>query len=124
MWALRGLVFAALFVPQAVWANDGKPLYEEHCATCHQADGYGVPFINPPLVESAIVAGDVLTLSYWVLNGNAPDDADYESEFSGLMPGFEHLNDAELAAILNYIRQEFADIPPSITKEDINSARP
>lgn len=124
MWVNKALILAVAFIPQVALAEDGRPLYEEHCATCHQADGYGVPFINPPLVDSVIVAGDASLLSYWVLNGNSPDDAAFESEFSGLMPGFSQLNDAELAAILNYVRQEFANISPSIKEEDINSARP
>jgi len=124
MWVSKALIAVAALFPHISLAEDGKSLYEDHCATCHQADGYGVPFINPPLVDSAVVAGDPSTLSHWVLNGNSPDDAGYESEFSGLMPGFDQLSDAELAAILNYIRQEFADIPPSLTEEDLHSARP
>ena len=124
MWVNKALFAAILLFPGASWAEDGRSLYEDHCATCHQADGYGVPFINPPLVDSAVVAGDPSILSYWVFSGNSPDDAGYESEFSGLMPGFDQLSDAELAAILNFIRQEFADISPSIAEEDINGARP
>jgi cytochrome c5 len=35
----------------------GKILYETHCRTCHQADGGGVPNMNPPLINTSYVLG-------------------------------------------------------------------
>lgn len=103
--------------------NRGQMLYQEHCATCHQADGGGVPFMNPPLIDSAVVQGDPEILALWVLTGNSPDDANYESDYEGFMPGFQHLSDDEITAILTYVRRDFGHLSTKIESKDIKRVR-
>ncbi|HEU4903858.1 MAG TPA: cytochrome c, partial [Flavisolibacter sp.] len=35
----------------------GKTVYNQFCLTCHQADGSGVPNMNPPLTRTKWVLG-------------------------------------------------------------------
>src|SRR5688500_12818767 len=35
----------------------GKLLYATNCLACHQADGSGVPNLNPPLIKTSWVLG-------------------------------------------------------------------
>lgn len=114
---------AALFLAWPACAQDGAALYDQHCATCHQANGGGVPFINPPLKGSAIVAGDAESLALWVLLGNDAADANYESDYTGLMPGFKQLSDAEIAAILTQVRTEFSEDKTPVEIEDVQRSR-
>ena len=121
MLTVLGLVFG-LSLP-ALADDEGRELYSQHCATCHQADGGGVPFMNPPLIDSVVVQGDPETLALWVLTGNSPDDANYESDYEGFMPGFQHVSDEDIAAILTYVRQSFGGSSSVVKSEDIKRVR-
>ncbi len=68
-------------------------------------DGRGVPGMNPALVSSAWVAGSPEALAGFILTGGYGPDV--------LMARFDYLNDAELAALMSYIRAEFAGIQES-----------
>lgn len=84
----------------------GEALYAEHCLTCHQADGGGVPMMQPPLTGSAIVTGPPELLIRWTLMGTPDPDA--PGLWANAMPGFAGLSDAEIAAILTFVRQGLA----------------
>ena len=47
----------------------GKIVFTTYCMPCHQADGNGVPNLNPPLVKTSYVLGDKTKLIGIVLNG-------------------------------------------------------
>ncbi|MBC7722571.1 MAG: c-type cytochrome, partial [Pedobacter sp.] len=53
----------------AASANHGKAVYQKECLSCHQADGGGVPHLNPPLYESTNVVGDKKKIIAIVLKG-------------------------------------------------------
>ncbi len=100
-------VYAGLCAPVSAQEDGetGRALYDRHCLTCHQADGRGVPFMQPPLVGSAIVTGPPETLILWTLLGTPPGAG--PSEWANAMPGFPQLSDMEIAALLTYLRQDF-----------------
>ncbi|MGH2646898.1 MAG: c-type cytochrome, partial [Ginsengibacter sp.] len=61
---------------------NGKEVYQKNCLTCHQANGGGVPKMNPPLIDAAFVKGDKQKLIQWVLLGSVekvPIDGKYYS---------------------------------------------
>src|SRR3954469_1886108 len=67
----------------------GKAVYEKYCLTCHQADGGGVPNMNPPLIKTSYVLGDKTRLIKVVLNGFSENvDIDGES-YSNVMPAHD-----------------------------------
>ena len=99
------LLFLSLAFPAA--AEDGAALYASHCLTCHQADGYGVPFMQPPLVGSEMLAGPAEGLIAFVLTGNQGP-----GEWANPMGSFSFLSDAEMAAVLSYSRSTYADAEP------------
>jgi|GEM_PF-2480579 len=49
----------------------GAVVYKNVCITCHQADGGGVPNMNPPLIKTTYVLGDKARLAHIVLAGLA-----------------------------------------------------
>ncbi|GER07271.1 hypothetical protein GCM10007972_14800 [Iodidimonas muriae] len=100
----------------------GKAVYEQHCLSCHQADGGGVPMMQPELWGSRRINGPDTALIDFVLGGSAslPDE---ERAYSNEMPGFDHLSDAELAAVLSYIRSRFENDAPAIAARDIAARR-
>ena len=86
-------------------AVDGEQIYARDCLACHMTDGRGVPGMNPALVSSAWVAGSPEALAGFILTGG------YGPEV--LMASFDYLSDAELAALMSYIRARFAGIEES-----------
>jgi mono/diheme cytochrome c family protein len=57
----------------AVESTDARPrgerLYGVHCLSCHQADGGGVPNMQPAIAGGTWVSGDVRALVLFVLSG-------------------------------------------------------
>lgn len=104
-------------------AVDGKGIYEKYCLTCHQADGGGVPNMNPPLIKTSYVLGDKTRLIKVVLNGFSESvDIDGES-YSNVMPSHDFLKDQEIAAVLTYVRKNFTNKAGPITTVQVKAVR-
>ncbi|QEC75181.1 c-type cytochrome [Mucilaginibacter ginsenosidivorax] len=104
-------------------AVDGKAVYTKYCLTCHQADGGGVPNMNPPLIKTSYVLGDKNRLIKVVLNGFSENvDIDGES-YSNVMPAHDFLKDQEIAAVLTYIRKNFTNKAGAITAVQVKTVR-
>lgn len=75
----------------------GEKVYNTQCAACHQATGQGLPPNFPSLVGSVVA--------------NGPAEAHIQQTLKGknLMPGFAHLPDADLAAVISYERQSWGN---------------
>ena len=71
LWGLS-LTTAALANAQ-VPAPDSRPpgqrLYGAHCLSCHQADGGGVPNMQPAIAGGTWVQGDARALALFVMTG-------------------------------------------------------
>lgn len=94
---------------------DGEAIYTRDCLACHMANGRGVPGMNPPLTGSPWVSGPADSLAGFVLTGGFGPEI--------LMARFDYLSDAELAALLMYIRTQFAGIDEEISAERIAAIR-
>ncbi|MEK8090535.1 cytochrome c [Thermithiobacillus plumbiphilus] len=89
-------------VPQQV---SGATVFTTHCASCHQANGQGVPGTFPPLVGSEWVQGDPETVVRILLNGLQGSISVRGATFNGAMPAWkDQLNDAEIAAVATHVR--------------------
>jgi mono/diheme cytochrome c family protein len=119
-WLLAAGAHAAEQQPAAA---DGQKLYARHCLSCHQADGGGVPNMQPAIAGGAWVKGDPGALASFVMTGGFDSAARKESESHNVMPAFAQLSDAELAAILTYIRQKFGDGATPVSSSDVAAAR-
>jgi mono/diheme cytochrome c family protein len=103
--------------------TDGKGLYAAHCLACHQADGQGVPFMQPPLVGSAWLRSDPEALASFVLSGGFNSGERKQSRNANTMPSFAALDDASLAALLTYVRATFGDNAAPVSAHDVGAAR-
>src|SRR3954465_2860636 len=104
-------------------ATNGKKLYEQYCLTCHQADGSGVPKMNPPLINTSYVSGDKKKLIQWVLRGSVENIPIDGKTYSNNMPPQATLKDEEIADILTYIRSSFGNKASAVTATDVKSVR-
>ena len=99
---------AAAVDPAKQWTLDelkahGEKIYAGNCVACHQQTGMGVPGAFPALSGSKIV--------------NGPKDAQIRVVLSGVvkdgkptaMVSFKHLSDADIAAVVTYTRNNWAN---------------
>lgn len=89
--------------------SNGKPLYEQHCATCHQKDGKGQPGKVPKLAGNPIITlEDPIPIITTVVNGQ------------GKMPEFgDKLSSNEIADILSYIRNAWGNQAPAVSNRQV-----
>ena len=100
----------------------GKSVFEQQCLACHQADGSGVPHLNPPLIKTSFVLGDKKKLIGIVLKGLDGVEVEGES-YSNPMPSLDFMSDDEIANVLTYIRNSFGNKASLVTVADVQKAR-
>ena len=107
------LVLAAIVAgPTLASAATPQSQFIDNCSACHQATGKGVKGAFPALAGSAFVQGDPKIVMTTVLNGRAG------------MPAFkDDLTDADLAAILTYVRSAWVNKASAIKPADVAAAR-
>jgi glucose/arabinose dehydrogenase/cytochrome c553 len=102
----------------------GAQLYQQICAACHMPDGNGVSGMQPPLVGSAVVAGDPATLIRTILNGPAQALPADRPKYSNQMPPFAAtLNDGDTAEILTFVRAAFGKGASPVTPAQVAGER-
>ena len=86
---------------------DGAKAFQATCAVCHGPAGAGIPSLAPPLATyPAHYAGSPegrRQLAMTVLNGLYGEIMVADKRFDFRMPEFSSLDDATLAAILNFV---------------------
>lgn len=100
----------------------GKALYLQYCVTCHQADGGGVPNLNPPLIKTPYVLGDKKRLVKIILQG-LNEDIEIDGEiYANAMPAFS-MKDQEIANVLTYVRNSFGNKGSAVTAAEVKRVR-
>jgi len=110
-------------VPLKTSIAKGKLVYDQYCLSCHQADGGGVPNMNPPLERSTWVAGDKKVLINILLNGfnqKVLIDGDY---YSNTMPAQSALTDQQIADVLTFVRNNFGNKATGISAANVKMYR-
>lgn len=90
---------------------DGATVFRQNCATCHGANGEGQPGYFPPLAGNPDLFKERIFPLLVVLNGIAGPITIEGRSYDGSMPAFDHLSDAEIAAVVNYIRGAWGNQP-------------
>ncbi len=101
----------------------GKKVYETYCLACHQADGTGVPRLNPPLVKTSFVLGDKKMLIGIVLNG-LDEEIEIDGEvYNNVMASHDFLKDQEIADVLTFVRNSFGNKASAISPAEVAAVR-
>lgn len=101
----------------------GQKLYGRHCLPCHQADGRGVPNMQPAIAGGTWVKGDAKALALFVMTGGFDSAQRKDSDNGNVMPPFRQLADDEIAQILTYIREKFGPGASPVSAADVAAAR-
>jgi mono/diheme cytochrome c family protein len=101
----------------------GKVVYTASCLVCHQADGGGVPRMNPPLIKTKWVLGDKKDLITVMLKGmNEPIEIEDE-EYHNPMPPHKELSDQQIADVLTYVRNNFGNKASAVSSGEVKAVR-
>jgi mono/diheme cytochrome c family protein len=103
--------------------HPGKEVYDENCLPCHQADGYGVPAMHPPVVDNEWVLGDKERLIKIVLLGMTGEIEVDGEIYDGVMASADYLTDKEIADVLTYLRKSFGNNASEVSEEEVREVR-
>lgn len=110
--------------PPPASAKTGAEIFAVTCASCHQANGEGVPERYPPLAGSEWVSGDADRMLRIVLHGLTGEVEVQGEMFTGLMPAWgPNLNDPQVAAVVSYVRNRFGGGAKAVTAADVRRVR-
>lgn len=89
--------------PTKEWTKEdmvarGEQVYNANCAACHQASGEGIPGAFPALVAAPSVVGPQAGQIDILLNGKGAG-----------MPAWKQLSDVEIASVITYTRNAWAN---------------
>jgi mono/diheme cytochrome c family protein len=101
--------------------EEGKKVYLTNCSGCHMENGMGVPRMNPALVRSPYVMGHPGSLIELVLRGS--DFFGAKRSYNNQMASFHALTDEEIASLLTYVRNHYAETGDVISADDVKNIR-
>ena len=116
-------VVPPLTVAEKAQFEEGKGLYLSTCGTCHQLNGLGLDGLAPPLAESEWVNGPAERLIRIVLHGVRGPIEVIGRRYDMEMPGLGAMDDAQLAAMITYVRREWDNTGSPVTAEDVAKVR-
>ena len=100
----------------------GQVVYEQNCLACHQANGSGVPNLNPPLRQTDWVLGDKTRLINVLLKGLQGQEVEGDM-YDNAMPAHDFLTDGQIADVLTYIRNNFGNKANAVSVEEVRAVR-
>ena len=102
----------------------GGKLYGQHCAQCHGMQGEGVKGAYPPLAGNRAVALPVTAnLVQVVLHGGFPPATRGNPRPFGMPPFATVLSDADVAAVLTYVRTSWKNGAAPVTELAVTQQR-
>jgi mono/diheme cytochrome c family protein len=105
----------------------GKQKFDQNCAICHGTDGMGKPGQAPPLAGSEWVntKGDnrLIHIPLEGLNGPIEVKGQQMNFASGMVAIGQAMSDADLAAVLSYIRSSWGNHGGIVTPDEVKAVR-
>ena len=104
--------------------DPGKLRFDSYCAACHLSGGAAGIGEAPPLDGTPWVKGPAERLIRIVLHGLRGPIEIYGTTYNKEMPAFgESIADADMAALLSYVRRRFAGIATPVSPETVAQVR-
>lgn len=111
--------------PAAITSSTrGGKLYTQHCADCHGAQGQGRAGAIAALAGNrAVLQANPSNLIRTVLHGGFGPATAGNPRPWGMPPFMLELNNADIAAVLTYVRSSWGNAAPAVSEFDINQLR-
>ena len=102
----------------------GRRVYAKQCAVCHGDEGKGAPPAYPPLAGNrSIIMTTPVNPIRMVLNGGYPPGTKKNPRPYGMPPYSHILSDAEVAAVVTYIRVAWDNRGAPVNPAQVNELR-
>jgi mono/diheme cytochrome c family protein len=102
----------------------GKQIYDRECASCHGAEGLGMPPHYPPLAgNQSIQMVSAVNAIRMVLNGGYPPGTAGNPMPYGMPPFAHRMSDDEVAAVVTYIRTSWGNRGAAVSARQANELR-
>jgi mono/diheme cytochrome c family protein len=102
----------------------GAQVFGNYCAPCHQPTGQGLPGVFPPLAGSATVRDKNPSEHLRTVLDGLQGKTIQGTAYAAAMPPFgPQLEDADVAAVVNYERSSWGNDAPLVRPEDVAAAR-
>ncbi|MCH7403454.1 c-type cytochrome [Belliella kenyensis] len=102
------------------YAIEGKILFENHCANCHQRDGKGLGKLIPPLNGSDYMLEDIGRTVRIIKNGLKGEIQVNGQKYNQPMPANPTLTNMEIAQITTYIYNIWGSSEGIIDSKKVN----
>ena len=101
----------------------GPRVFQDRCVNCHGATGQGMAGLYPPLADNPTVQGDPQHLMRILLCGlEGPVEVNGQA-FNNQMPPWNALHDAEIAAVLTFVRSQWGNHAEPVTQAQVAQMR-
>ena len=118
--AVVGLLLAGAGAVAA--PDDGEGAFVKHCARCHLASGAGaLPWY--PALEALAQRLEPEAIARTILSGQFRRGGEIAGHTIPIMPAWDWLSDADVAAIVNYIEARWGQTEVSITALEVQALR-
>jgi mono/diheme cytochrome c family protein len=101
----------------------GRTVYSQTCVSCHQGDGRGSSGLAPSLAGSAVAEGPVDRLASVLIHGLEGTWNLGSMTYEAAMPPTTVQDDADLAAVMTFIRRSFGNAADPVTADEVGLAR-
>lgn len=106
--------------------ESGEKIFALRCASCHQANGLGIPGQYPPLDGSKWATSDPALISYIILNG-LKGEIVVKGEVYGTSAAVNMaavpISDREIANVTTYVRQAWGNNSTEISTDEVSQFR-
>jgi mono/diheme cytochrome c family protein len=111
--------------PAAVeWIDDGRKLYQEHCARCHGDNGEGHAAATLALAGNrAVTMRSTVNPIRVVLYGGYPPGTEANPRPYGMPPFSQALDDRQVAQVLSFIRKAWGNDASLVGSNEVASKR-
>ena len=112
-------ILCVCFACQQEKYTQGKRIYKALCSNCHMDDGKGLGQIYPSIQKSVYLHGKMDELTCLIRTGKQSSHLS-----TVVMPAFDHLREAEMSNLINYLSHEWGDktnLPITSIREQIKT---
>ncbi len=103
---------------------EGRKVFATRCATCHQANGKGIPGVYPSLAGSEWAQGDQTRPIRIVLSGFQGKISRSGKDYNGVMtPWKDILSDEEIAQVLTHVRSSWGNKAEAVDPKAVADIR-
>ena len=101
----------------------GKDIFASHCASCHQANGSGVPGSFPPLAGNEAIQHTEYAVAVVLQGMNAEILAKGETYHNQMPAWGDQLSDTQIAQVLTYVRNSWGNAHGPVKPETVAQLR-